>query len=183
MTKKRFSKRAGSLGGRNERRLTSRCATLACLLPRRSPAASPVRPSMGRVCELQVSGAGQVIIWVNSRDHCGPHAHCRDQARTWEGRIYFSFISNNVVSFDCLSKKDPGQAVFAEILKQIPGRLSPLRREWWRCNSNGTGCCLANTMQDDATGRPRRVATALYDPATNTTELTFTNNFVRMVQL
>jgi hypothetical protein len=92
-------------------------------------------------------------------------------------------MSNNVSLFDCLSKRDPGRAVFSDMMKQMSGRLRTLRREWWRCNSNGTGCCLVNTMQDDAMGRPRRVAEAVYDPATNMTELTFINNFVRMVQL
>jgi hypothetical protein len=49
---------------------------------------------MSRICEMQVAGAGLIAIWTNSRDHCKPHVHCGDKARTWEGRIRFSFLSN-----------------------------------------------------------------------------------------
>ena len=137
---------------------------------------------MGKICELQVSGAGQLLIWVNSREHCEPHVHCRDRASTWEGRIQFSFMSSTLAFWDCFGKH-PGMAVFSEMMKQMSGRLADFRREWWRCNANGIGCCLVNSMQDDNTGRPRRVLTAIYHPATNMVELTFTNQFGRMVQL
>lgn len=137
---------------------------------------------MGRICELQISGAGRVVIWVNSREHCEPHVHCRDVANTWEGRIQFSFMSGSLDLWDCFGKH-PGMGAFSEVMKQMSGRLADFRREWWRCNANGIGCCLVNSMQDDTIGRPRRVAAAIYHPATNTIELTFTNKFVRLVKL
>jgi hypothetical protein len=137
---------------------------------------------MGRICEVQISGAGRVVIWVNSREHCEPHVHSRDIAKTWEGRIQFSFMSSYLGFLDCFGKH-PGTGVFSEIMKEMSGRLADFRREWWRCNANGIGCCLVNTMQDDAVGRPRRVAAAMYDSATNSIELTFANQFVRVVQL
>jgi hypothetical protein len=91
-------------------------------------------------------------------------------------------MSSSLVFLDCFGKH-PGTGVFSEIMKEMSGRLADFRREWWRCNANGIGCCLVNTMQDDTVGRPRRVAAAMYDSATNSVELTFANQFVRVVQL
>lgn len=91
-------------------------------------------------------------------------------------------MSGSLDLWDCFGKH-PGMGAFSEVMKQMSGRLADFRREWWRCNANGIGCCLVNSMQDDTIGRPRRVAAAIYHPATNTIELTFTNKFVRLVKL
>jgi hypothetical protein len=63
---------------------------------------------MAKICEVSVSGTGQVVIWINSLDHCDPHVHCGDKGNSWEGRIKFSFLNNIVLFWDCLSKTDPG---------------------------------------------------------------------------
>jgi len=138
---------------------------------------------MGKICEVQIPGAGQVQIWINSRDHCGPHVHCGDKSDTWEARIKFSFINNDVTFWDVLSHNDPGQSVFVEIEKQLIRYLRACRQEWWKNFSATIGCCLQNTNHADTVGHLRRISTANYDSATNSTELVFTNGFHRIVRL
>jgi hypothetical protein len=135
---------------------------------------------MSRICDMQVVGAGLVSAWVNSRDHCGPHVHCADKAGTWEGRIRFSFLNNLATFWDCLTPAtDPGSGVFNEISRHLVQHLRRCRAEWWRLHGGTVGCCLANSMQHDAVGQLRRVAQAVYDAATDATELTFANGFKR----
>ncbi len=131
-----------------------------------------------------IAGAGLVIIWINSRDHCEPHTHCGDKARTWEGRVRFSFLDNIATFWDCLTPAtQPGVGVFGEISRGLIQHLPRCRAEWWRLHAGTVGCCLTNTMQDDAAGRRRRVARAIYDTATDKTELIFTNGHKRRVDL
>lgn len=139
---------------------------------------------MPKICELVIRNVGQVVIWVNTKDHCDPHVHVGDKARSWEARIKFSFVDNLAYFWDCLSNVDPGAAVFSDIVKElITGHLRSIRREWWRCYAGGIGCCMVNKQFDDAAGVARRVSAAIYDPGTNTTYLTFANGFQRTVRL
>ena len=104
---------------------------------------------MAKICEVSDSGTGQVVIWINSLDHCDPHVHCGDKGNSWEGRIKFSFI-NNIASFwDCISKTDPGRGVFARIEQSLGASyLRRCRAEWWRIFGQDAmvGCCLVNTQ-------------------------------------
>ena len=138
---------------------------------------------MGRLCSIQVTGAGQVDVWVNTRDHCEPHVHCGDKANSWEGRIKFSFLDNLPLFWDCLSKKDPGIGAFNAVIQVLPGYLHKARTFWWGYFDTSIGCCLANQMFPDAAGKLRQIRTAVYDSGTNMTHLTFTNGFVRDVDL
>jgi hypothetical protein len=139
--------------------------------------------SMGEICRMQIPGAGQVIIWINTRDHPGPHIHCGDNSASWEGRVKFSFINNDVELWDVLSQVDPGRRVFAEIERGLVPYLRSCRADWWNTFSGSFGCCLQNTIQEDAIGQRWRVNTATYDIATNSTELVFVNGFRRTVRL
>src|SRR5690349_11875749 len=112
---------------------------------------------MGKICEMNIPGAGQVMVWVNSRDHCDPHVHCGDKSDSWEARVRFSFINNNVDFWDVLSDASPGRAVFGEIERQLIPYLRACRTEWWNNFSASFGCCLRNTTQDDAIGQRWRV--------------------------
>jgi hypothetical protein len=112
---------------------------------------------MSRICDMQVAGAGLVSVWVNSRDHCDPHVHCADKGGTWESRIRFSFLNNLATFWDCLTPAtDPGRGVFTEISRNLAQHLRRCRAEWWRFHAGTIGCCLANSMQDDVVGQPRR---------------------------
>jgi hypothetical protein len=137
----------------------------------------------GEICRMQIPGAGQVIIWINTRDHPGPHIHCGDNSSSWEGRVKFSFINNDVEFWDVLSQVDPGRRVFSEIERGLVLYLRSCRADWWNNFSGSFGCCLQNTMQEDAAGQRWRVYAATYDIATNSTELVFFNGFRRTVKL
>src|SRR3954449_4543084 len=140
--------------------------------------------SMSRICDMQVAGAGLVSVWINTRDHCPPHVHCGDKAGNWEARLSFTFINNNATFWDCLTPAtDPGQGVFNDIVRNLPQYLRQCRTEWWRIYSQNLGCCLINSMQDDVTGTPRRVQSAEYLPATDSTDLSFTNGHGRSISL
>lgn len=142
------------------------------------------RVAMSRICSMQVTGVGQVNVWLNSHDHCDPHVHCGDRGRTWEGQIKFSFLSNVPTFWNCLTPaNDPGIAVFTEILQILVSYLRQCRAEWWRFHANTIGCCLTNSTYDDVAGRQRLIGIAVYDAATNSTELTFTNGHKRKVCL
>jgi hypothetical protein len=138
---------------------------------------------MGKICEMQIPSAGQVKVWINSRDHCDPHVHCGDKSDTWEGRVKFSFINNAITFWDMLSQNGPGRNTFTEIERRLTTYLPACRQEWWKNFSASIGCCIQNTTQEDTIGQQWRVTTANYDPATNSTELVFSNGFRRTVRL
>lgn len=139
---------------------------------------------MGKICDVHVAGVGDVKVWLNSNDHCDPHVHCADHGRTWEGRVYFSFLNNIVVKWDCSTPgNNPGNAAFSEIARFLSAYLRKCRSEWWRFQAQRVGCCLANILHSDVMGNQRTISTADYDPATNVTELTFTNGHKRRVDL
>jgi hypothetical protein len=139
---------------------------------------------MGRICDLQIPGAGQVIIVINTGDHCEPHVHCWDKAQSWEARIRFSFMDNNITFWDFLSRmNNPSVSVINEIMKQLGTILRRCRVVWWQYYCNTIGCCLKNTQQVDNAGNYRQIHSATYDGAGNKTELTFVGGFKREVQL
>lgn len=139
---------------------------------------------MSKICDMRGAAGGPVSVWINARDHGGPHVHCGDKARTWEGRIGFSFV-NNVASFwDCLTPaNDPGKGVFDEISGELTQHVRRCRSEWWRLHAGSVGCCLANAVHPDDAGVSRRVQRADYDPASDTTTLTFVNGKTLRVNL
>jgi hypothetical protein len=139
---------------------------------------------MGRICDLQIPGAGQVVVVVNTKDHCDPHVHCWDKGQSWEARIRFSFMNNNITFWDFVTTKhNPSASVINEIIRQIRIFLKPCRAEWWRYYANTIGCCLQNTQQVDSVGSYRQVQAAIYDLTGNKTELTFVGGFKREVPL
>ena len=139
---------------------------------------------MSRICDMQVAAAGQVSVWVNGREHCGPHVHCSDKMRTWEGRIRFSFVDNVATFWDCLTPTcAPDTEIFDEIIGKLTQRLGQCRSEWWRLHAGTIGCCLMNAVHPDEAGVPRRVRRAEYDSASDSTELTFVNGHTVRVNL
>jgi hypothetical protein len=139
---------------------------------------------MGRICDLQIPGAGQVIIVINTGDHCEPHVHCWDKVQTWEARVRFSFIDHNITFWDFLStKNNPSASIINEIIRQLRTYLRQCRAVWWSYYNNSIGCCLKNTQQVDNAGNYRQVHSAIYDAVANKTELTFVGGFKREVPL
>jgi len=139
---------------------------------------------MGKICDLQIPGAGQVVVVVNTDDHCEPHIHCWDKGLSWDARIRFSFMNNDVMFWNFVTQRNnPGGSVINEISRQLQPHLKRMRVEWWRYYSATIGCCLRNSQQLDNAGNYRRVDAATYDPTTNKTDLTFIGGFRREVPL
>jgi hypothetical protein len=137
-----------------------------------------------KICDLQISGAGQVIVVVNTNDHCDPHIHCWDKGLSWEARFRFSFINNNVTFWNFVTpRNNPRVSVVNEIIRQLHPYLRPMRTAWWQFYGATIGCCLRNSQQPDNAGIYRRVDSASYDPTNNKTDLTFGGGFSREVQL
>src|ERR1051326_4017216 len=140
--------------------------------------------SMGKVCDLQhIAGGGTILVWVNTGDHCkGTHVHCSDSGGNWEARIGFSFLNNNPVFWDLLSPTGPGAGVFTRICRDLVAECTALRKEWWRIYETTLGCCLGNQTFPDGGGVSRKIATAIYHPGRDATELTFSNGVDRTVR-
>ncbi len=51
-----------------------------------------------------------------ARDIGDPHVHCGDKARTWEGRIGFSFLNNIATFWDCLKRNAPPKSLCCAFL-------------------------------------------------------------------
>ena len=142
------------------------------------------RPVMGRICDLQIPGAGQVVVSVNTGDHCDPHVHCWDKAWSWEARIRFSFMNNQITFWDFLwARNNPRSSVITEIIRQIGPYLPKCRGDWWQYYSGSFGCCLKNTQQVDNAGVYRQVHSATYNATASKTELIFVGGFTREVPL
>jgi hypothetical protein len=142
---------------------------------------------MGRIFSASVTAAGQVNVWINTGDHCldgKAHVHAGDGGDRWEARFVFSFCTNVVSFWDCITPKTkPRQTVINAITHEIARYLRQCRAEWWRFYGQTIGCCLTNQTFPDNAGHPRQIQTAVYDPVNFVTHITFSNGFTRQVIL
>jgi hypothetical protein len=134
--------------------------------------------------ELVAMSGGSAKLGVYTRDHCPPHATCRETTGEWVVRISFSFADPTAVGLLSVipSKSSPGSRVINELASAVRRNLQECRRLWWTYRQNNPSaraegaCCLNNT----AYGR-RTIAKATYDPRTNQTRLLFTDGVVLLV--
>jgi hypothetical protein len=121
---------------------------------------------MSRIEVVTVPG-GSVALGVYTRDHCPPHATCRDVSRQWTIRLTFSFLD---ASIGLLSvhpvQNNPGSAVIRDLERAVHRNLSECRNLWWAYQQNtrepAGPCCLKNQVVAGSV-----VLDAAYDPATN----------------
>jgi hypothetical protein len=101
---------------------------------------------------------GSAKLGIYTREHCPPHATCRDTAGQWVVRISFSFTDQTAVG----------------LLSVIPTKRNP--GVWWTYRQNNPltqaegACCLNNTAYGKWTVRG-----ATYDPGAYQTRLQFTD--------
>ena len=135
------------------------------------------RSRMSTVEVVALSG-GSAKLGVYTRDHCPPHATCRETTGEWVVRIWFSFTDSTAVGLLSVipSKSSPGHRVINELALAVRRNLQECRRLWWTYRHNNPSahaegaCCLNNTGY----GR-RTVRDATYDPRTCRTRLRFTD--------
>jgi hypothetical protein len=131
---------------------------------------------MSTVEVVTVTG-GSAKLSVYSRDHCPPHATCRDSAGRWEARLTFSFLDTAVVLMSLVPLKNhPGNRVVNELAQAVQSNLTECRRRWWEYQKGNPAsqaegpCCLNNQLISGAT-----VLSADYDPATQSTRVCFSD--------
>ena len=135
--------------------------------------------------DVVVSG-GSAKIGVYSKDHCPPHATCRDTGGQWVVRISFSFVDPSFV--DVLSilppQNNPGNRVINQLASAVQQNLKECRRLWWMYQRNNPriqaegACCLNNSIYGSKTVRD-----ATYDLGTSSTRLRFSDGMTMILSL
>jgi hypothetical protein len=134
----------------------------------------PVRMS---TIEVVPFSRGSAKLGVYTREHCPPHATCRDVAGQWVVRIPFSFTDPTALGLLSVipSKSRPGQRVISELESAVRRNLHECRRLWWTYQKGNPliqtqgACCLNNSAYGS-----RTVRDATYYPGTDETLLRFT---------
>jgi len=132
---------------------------------------------MSRIEVVPVTG-GSADLSIYTRDHCPPHATCRDTTRQWTVRIAFSFLDRNVQVLSILPPRNsPGHHVVNELAQAVQRNLSECRNLWWTYQQNTLDpagpCCLNNQVV--AGGLLLEVT---YDPATSSVRKRYPNGTV-----
>ena|SRR5438067_10231138 len=127
---------------------------------------------MSTVEVVQVAG-GSARLGIYSRDHCPPHATCRDVAQRWVVRITFSFLDAQVGVLSVVPPQNsPGVGVINDLADAVLRNLPECRRLWWdyrRTNPAAQAdgpCCLNNQLRSGTI-----ISDATYDPATCRTNM------------
>jgi hypothetical protein len=118
---------------------------------------------------------GSAKLGVYSKDHCPPHATCRELAGDWIVRIMFSFADASVGVLSIHPRRQkPTAAAVNQLIMAVQRNLPRCRELWWTYQQNNPliqtegACCLNHKTVDGA-----RVLTASYDPGTKCTTIRF----------
>jgi hypothetical protein len=127
---------------------------------------------MSTIEVVNVAG-GSAKLGIYSRDHCPPHATCRDLAGQWTIRISFSFLDNVVRLMSVLpSQNNPGFRVINELAQAVQRNLAACRLLWWGYQQHtqqpAGPCCLNNQA-----ARGGIITDATYDPVTSRVRLRY----------
>jgi hypothetical protein len=134
------------------------------------------RRRMSTITVVPLRG-GSAKVAIQTREHCPPHATCRDTGGQWVVRISFSFAdATGVGLLDVMPPNNsPGPAAINALASAVQQNLHECRRLWWTYQQNNPliktegACCLNNSRYGRWT-----VRNATYDPRTRETLLTFT---------
>ena len=127
--------------------------------------------------EVVTLPGGSAKISIQTREHCPPHATCRDTGGQWIVRISFSFAYPTAVGLvDVMPpQNNPGIAAINALVAAVEQKLHECRHLWWTYQRNnpliqaeGT-CCLNNSPYGSWT-----VRSASYDPVARETRLVST---------
>lgn len=136
------------------------------------------KPARMSTIEVVPLSSGSAKLGVYTREHCPPHATCREIAGQWVVRIWFSFSYATAIGVHSViaSKNHPGNRAINELVAAVRRNLPECRRLWWTYQQNNPliqaqgACCLNNSLY-----RSWTVRDATYDPGTRQTTLRFTN--------
>jgi hypothetical protein len=118
---------------------------------------------------------GSAKLGVYSKEHCPPHATCRELSGAWTVRITFSFADASIGLLSVHPRgRIPTSHAINELATAVQRNLPECRRRWWAFQQHNPliqsegPCCLNNKTVDGA-----RVMTAAYDPGTSRTTIRF----------
>jgi hypothetical protein len=118
---------------------------------------------------------GSAKLGIYTKEHCPPHATCRELAGQWTVRIFFSFADASVGLLSVHpSPQMPTARVVNHLATAVQRNISECRRKWWEYQQNNPAmqaegpCCLNNTTVAGET-----VVAAAYDPGTSRTTIRF----------
>jgi hypothetical protein len=131
---------------------------------------------MGKITVVPLPG-GAAKVSIQTREHCPPHATCRDLGGRWVVRIFFSFAYPTLVGLlDVRPRKNnPGAAAIRALAAAVEQNLPECRERWWTYQRNNPliqaegPCCLNNAPYGSWI-----VRTASYDPLARETRLVST---------
>src|ERR1700719_1891846 len=81
---------------------------------------------------------GSAKVAIQTREHCPPHATCRDTGGQWVVRISFSYADPIAIGIlDVMPpKNNPGLAVINALASAVQQNLHECRRLWWDYQRN-----------------------------------------------
>lgn len=83
-----------------------------------------------------------IDVVVRTRDeHCEPHVHAFHIGEGWELRIFFSYVSDQIIDVDLLHGKAPKQATVQAVMDTVIDHLDKARKLFWSAVRN---VCLDN---------------------------------------
>ena len=130
--------------------------------------------------EVVTLARGSAKLGVYSREHCPPHATCRELAGQWIVRISFTFVDGSVGLLSTHARQQmPSIRAINELAAAVQRNLPECRRLWWLYQQNNPliqaegPCCLNNTMVAG-----EMVVAATYDPGTSRTTMRFSNGTI-----
>jgi hypothetical protein len=136
--------------------------------------------------EVVALSGGSARLGVYTREHCPPHATCRDTAGQWVVRISFSFVDPTALALLSIipQQNNPGHRTTNDLVDAVRRNLGECRRLWWTYQQTNPllhaegACSLNNTRYGSKT-----VTTATYDPGTNSTRLRFSDGMTMMLPM
>ena len=84
---------------------------------------------MGKIMAVPLPG-GTANVPIQTREHCPPHATCRDLGGRWVVRIFFSFADPTAVGLiDVIpAQNNPGLATINTLVRAVEQNLRECRR-------------------------------------------------------
>jgi len=128
----------------------------------------------------KVTSFNGIEIVVRTRDeHCEPHVHAFHMGEGWELRIYFSFVTPQIVEVELYHGITPREKVVQACMNRVVDMLDKVRRLYWEAVQT---VCLDNKFVAIVNGEIRpsnskspgalRVKAARYDVKKKSVEVT-----------
>jgi hypothetical protein len=131
-------------------------------------------------------------VYLFADDHCPPHVHARHRGDGWIARVQFSFVNNDLGLLSIAPPKHaPLQRVVNELLDDVGDRVTKCRRQWW--TTRQTTCLMNQWAKVSVAGKiellaerkasAKQIADSHYDPASDSTRVSFHDGMATDVRL